>query len=45
MQLLDQKHDEILENLQEVGPHILRCGAGHTCSWRIVSLPILLIGW
>jgi len=31
--LLDQWHDEILENLQDVAPHILRCGAGHS-KWR-----------
>lgn len=31
--LLDQWHDEILENLQEVAPNILRCGAGHS-KWR-----------
>jgi superfamily II DNA or RNA helicase len=31
--LLDQWNDEILENLQDVAPHILRCGAGHS-KWR-----------
>jgi superfamily II DNA or RNA helicase len=31
--LLDQWNDEIVENLQDVAPHILRCGAGHS-KWR-----------
>jgi superfamily II DNA or RNA helicase len=31
--LLEQWHGEILENLGDVAPHILRCGAGHT-KWR-----------
>jgi superfamily II DNA or RNA helicase len=31
--LLEQWHGEILENLQDIAPHILRCGAGHA-KWR-----------
>ncbi len=31
--LLDQWHKEITENLADLGPEILRCGAGHT-KWR-----------
>lgn len=31
--LLDQWHRELTENLQDVKPQILRCGAGHT-KWR-----------
>jgi len=31
--LLEQWREEILENLQDIAPHILRCGAGHS-KWR-----------